>query len=261
MRRLVGKGPGIPLEIPKDSDVIEYLASFSPAFSKNQNMQKALGGVQDSFRQAKMMKSEPLGLFACLTAEEEAASFLYRALIAKEYDLPPYKELKDHGNKVKIFLLCKAIIHYYFREEIVASGLRIRIEGEKKRPLINCFFPISAEYKAVISDPFAMVVTRGKGDEGYNRAIHEAVDQVVQEASEGHRSLSSAIEFLKNRRNMCIYGPLKQKYALRDEDELTQYISNATSILACGFIIYFKSEKTDSMGRIIDKMFKRLELR
>tara|TARA_R100001224_G_scaffold38766_1_gene22071 strand:+ start:957 stop:1760 length:804 start_codon:yes stop_codon:yes gene_type:complete len=260
MERPIGSGPGIPLEIPKNVDVVEYLASFSSAFSQNQAMQKALGGVQDSIRQARLLREEPLGLFACLTAEEEASSFLYHAFLSKNYGLPDYGKLQNHGDKVKIFLLCMAIIHYYFREELVRDGLRVRIAREGKNPSITCYFPI-AGHTAIIRDPFETVVTIGEGVGGFDQATDDAVDEVVKHASNGHKNLASAIRYLKNRRNRCIYGPLKLKYALRDDDELNQYISNAVSIIICGFIIYFKHQTTGSMGKILEKMFDRLELR
>lgn len=260
MERPIGSGPGIPLEIPKNVDPLDYLASFAPAFSRHQEMQKALGGVQDSIRQAKLMREEPLGLFACLTAEEEASSFLYGALSSKKYNLPSYGKLTDHGNKVKIFLLCQTIIHYYFREDLVRDGLRVRFAQKGINPVITCYFPI-ADNTAFIDDPFEMVVAMGDGPEGFDHAIRDAVDTVVKQASDGHKDLASAVEYLKNRRNRCIYGPLRLKYALKDEAELRQYISNAVSVLACGFILHFKHQKTESMGKILETMFNRLELR
>lgn len=260
MERVIGSGPGIPLEIPKNVDVVDYLASFAPAFSRNQAMQKALGGVQDSIRQARLIREEPLGLFACLTAEEEASSFLYHALLSKSYNLPDYGKLQDHGNKIKIFLLCKAIIHYYFREDIARDGLRVRVTQKGNTPSITCYIPI-ADHAVIIHDPFEMVVAIGDGTERFDHAIRNAVDEVVKQASDGHKNLTSAVNYMKNRRNRCIYGPLKLKFALKNDDQLTQYISNAVSILVCGFILYFKHQKTETMSKILEKMFDRLELR
>jgi len=105
-----------------------------------------------------------------------------------------------------------------------------------------------------------MVVTLGDGIGGLDDAIRGVVDEVVEQASDGHKNLSSSITYLKNRRNRCIYGPLKHKYSLKHDSELNQYTSNAVSALTCGFIIYFKHQRTQSMSKIIEKMFDRLEL-
>lgn len=253
-------GPRIPLEIPKGEVALDYLASFAPGFSKNQTMQKALGGVHDSFRQARLIPKEPLALFACLTAEEEAASFLYHALVAKGYDFPSYKKLQDHGDKVKVFLLGQAIVTYFFQEGLLEDGLRVRISGTSKKPDVECYMPIG-EFKATFMDPFATIIQYGNGPEGFDNAIAAAVDNVVGGAAKGHKGITSAIESLKNRRNLSIYGPLKLKRALKSDSEISHHVSNAVTLLICGFIIYLNHKKTEPMAKLLAKMFERLQIR
>ena len=253
-------GPRIQLDIPRGEVAVDYLASFAPGFSKNQTMQKALGGVHDSFRQAWLIPKEPLALFACLTAEEEAASFLSHALLAKGYAFPAYNRLKDHGDKVKVFLLGQAIVTYFFQEELLEDGLRIRISGNNKKPDVECYMPMG-DYKATIMDPFASIIQLGNGPEGFDNAIAAAVDSVVDVAANGHTGIASAVESLKNRRNLSIYGPLKLKKALKSDSDISHHVSNAVVLLVCGFIIYFNHEKTVPMSKLLAKMFERLEIR
>lgn len=253
-------GPHIVLEIPKGEAVVDYLASFAPGFSKNQAMQKALGGVHDSFRQASLIPKEPLALFACLTAEEEAASFLYHGLLAKGYAFPAYKKLQDHGDKVKVFLLGQAIVTYFFPEKLLEEGMRIRISGTSKKPEVECYMRMGA-YKATIMDPFASIIQYGDGPEGFDNAIAAAVDSVVDGGAEGHKGIASAVEFLKNRRNLSIYGPLNLKKAPKSDSDIAHHVSNAVTLLTCGFIIYFNHKKTEPMAKLLAKMFERLQIR
>lgn len=252
--------PRIALEIPKGQVAIDYLASFAPAFSSNQTMQRALGGVHDSFRQAWLIPKEPLALFACLTAEEEAASFLYHALVSKGYIFPDYKRLKDHGDKVKVLLLGQAIVTYFFPDVLLQDGLRIRISGSSKEPAVECYVPIG-DYNATIVDPFSMIIQHGTGPEGFDNALAAAVDNVVDGVAKGHKGISSAVEVLKNRRNLSIYGPRWLKKAPKNDSDISHHVSNAVALLTCGFIIFFNHEKTEPMAKLLEKMFERLQFR
>ena len=100
----------ITIETPADLDQIEYFASFAPAFVGNVEMRAALLGVCDSLRQALLVPLESLGMLACLTAEEEAATFLYYALLDKRYLVPVQDKLRRHPDKVKVLILAQLLI-------------------------------------------------------------------------------------------------------------------------------------------------------
>lgn len=110
-------------------------------------------------------------------------------------------------------------------------------------------------------DPFASIIQLGNGPEGFDNAIAAAVDSVVDGAAKGHTGIASAVESLKNRRNLSIYGPLKLKKAPKSDSDISHYISNAVALLVCGFIIYFNHERTEPMSKLLAKMFERLEIR
>ena len=106
--------PNIQVPSSFEGGLLTYLLSFSKIFKKQQEVKYCLDSVEDNIRQARILLGEPIGLFACLTAEEEAARFFYLCLKKRAYNLPRYDNLTAHQDKARILILATVIEEYFF---------------------------------------------------------------------------------------------------------------------------------------------------
>jgi hypothetical protein len=107
--------PNIQIPSNFEGGLLPFLLSFSKVFTKQQEVKYCLDSVEDNIRQAHLLIGEPIGLFACLTAEEEAARFFYLCLQERAYELPRYDSLRAHQDKARILIWATVIEEYYFR--------------------------------------------------------------------------------------------------------------------------------------------------
>lgn len=246
----------ITLEFPKGVEPLDYITSFAPAFAQNENMRSSLLGMRDSLRQAELLPSEPLGMLACLTAEEEAASFLYYALLHKDYAVKNYGKLQRHGDKIKVLIIAQVLYEYFFKQSVNALNQRVRLERDGDRPLTSRWMTVN-EFEIMQEDPLETIIVVGEGDAGHNTAVDRAVQEVLQSVVPKGIALVTQIKALANRRNLCLYGDPEKKTKL-DASNLKHFTSNSIAITVLGFLVFNGQNKTLSMNKLVETISQKL---
>lgn len=247
----------LTIEIPKDEDWLDYICSFAPAFARNPRMSAALSGMNDSLRQAALIPTEPLGMFACLTAEEEAAAFLYYVLCDKGYCVPKYGALQRHGDKARVLVLAQSLYQYFFTGWISALSGRLRIERDGVNPSTKLYLDFG-EFVLMPQDPLEMIVTHGEGESGHDAAVEESIETVISSLIPRGGSLKSVIHGIANRRSLCLYGAPEKKVRFSSGEELSRYKFNCISIATMGFLVFNGERRTSSMEKLVEGLFRRI---
>lgn len=242
----------IEFQIPADVNAIDYFASFAGAFSDAPHMAASLLGVQDSLRQAALIPREPLGLLACLTAEEEAAAFLYYSLRSKGYPLPEYGKIQRHGDKAKVLIFAAAMEAYFFSSFFRKAVLRI--SDDDGRPTVTLRFGLG-KYEVVVEDALSIISTKGDDANSHETAVSEAVDRILSEIVPTGASLKSQIQSIQNRRNRCIYGSPADKDRMVDDSDMDHFVSNCAVMIVLGFLVMQGEGRTESMNKLVDRMY------
>lgn len=246
----------VRIEFPKGVNVIEYLSSFATAFIEKKEMHAALLGMQDNLRQAKLISLEPLGTFACLTAEEEAATFLYYALLDKGYSLPDFHKLRGHSDKVKFAVLASVLQEYFFNRPEDFSGT-IRVERGDEGPQTTLRIMLQ-DFDIIQDDPFETIATIGNGEDGHNAAVKMAIDKVIKDGTPKGFTIKSHIKNVANRRNLCLYGSPSEKLRFTSEDEMKHFRDNCVVLVFFGFLIINGESRTLSLEKLIGSIFNKL---
>jgi len=246
----------VVFEFPTGSDPLDYVTSFAPAFAENENMRSALLGMRDSLRQAELLPAEPLGMLACLTAEEEAASFLYYALRHKGYAVTNYGKLHRHGDKIKVLIVALLLHKYFFNRLSLEFNPRVRLERAGDLPMLSLRMDVG-DFEIIIDDPLDTITVIGKGDAGHNAAVERTAQEVLEDVVPKGMTLGSQIKYLSNRRNLCLYGDPGKKIRLED-GALEHFISNSISITIIGFLIFNAKGRTPSMHKLIENISQKL---
>jgi hypothetical protein len=247
----------ITIETPANLDQIEYFASFAQAFAGNIKMQAALLGVKDSLRQARLVPLEPLGMLACLTAEEEAATFLYYTLKDKGYSIPVQNQLRNHHDKVKLLILAQLLIQYFFETMSTALTGTIRVEQDGDRPKTTKCTRLG-DYEIIQDDPLQTVVSTGDDETGHDIMVERIVDAVIAEITPKGFTIESHIKSIANRRNLCLYGGPSKKPRFQSEAEIEHFRFNCVAIIVLGFMVFNGETTTPSMEKLIETMFRKI---
>lgn len=246
----------LAFEFPKGSEPLDYIASFAPAFAENENMRSALLGMRDSLRQAELLPSQPLGMLACLTAEEEAASFLYYALLHKGYAVTNYGKLQRHGDKSKVLIIALLLYEYFFKKPSLEFNRRVRLERDGDHPVTSLRMTVN-DFEILVEDPLETIITVGEGDAGHNAAVERAIQEVLEDVVPKGMALVSQIKALSNRRNLCLYGDPKKK-AKFDDSDLAHFTSNSIAIIIIGFLVFNGKSQTLSMNKLVKNISQKL---
>ncbi len=247
----------ITIQIPKGADAVEYLASFATSFTDHPEMRSSLLGAQDSLRQASQLIGEPLGMLACLTAEEEAAAFLYYGLKTKGYSVPQYGKIHRHGDKLKLVVFAQTMHQYFFSKLASDLGSAIRIERDGQKPKTSHVFNYNG-FSISQDDILETIVTSGKGDGGHDVAVNAAVDEILSDITPSGFTTASHIKKVANRRNLCLYGDPDKKLRLRHAEELNHFKSNCVSMITLGFLVFNGHNPTTSMVKLVDCIFDKI---
>lgn len=247
----------ITIQIPKSVDAVEYLASFSAAFSEHPEMRSALLGAEDSLRQAPKLIGEPLGMLACLTAEEEAAAFLYYGLKAKGYPVPQYGKIHRHVDKLKLVVFAQAMHQYFFRKFPKEFGSAIRIERDGQKPKTSHVFNYNG-HSIIQEDVLETVVVTGGGRDGHDAAISSAVHQVLTDITPSGFTPASHIKKVANRRNLCLYGDPEEKLRLLHADEIIHFRANCVAMITLGLLVFNGQNPTPSMVKLVECIFDKI---
>lgn len=228
--------------------------------SHNKEMRAALLGVNDSLRQARLFPLEPLAMFACLTAEEEAATFLYYTLREKGYALPDYNKLHGHFDKTKILLLATALVDYFFNEAPEGFVSIVRVERDGEVPRTFRYFK-SELHQVIIKqlDPLETVKTQVSENDGHDAAVQMSVEKTLSGIIPKGYTLKSHLKSMANRRNHSIYGDPEKKLRLKSETEVNKFETNCASIITTGFLVLNGTSKTSSMQKLVTNVFDAIE--
>lgn len=248
----------INISIPPNVDALEYFVSFSTILNEDPDMNSSLLGVADSLRQAEFLVGEPLGMLACLTAEEEAAAFLYYSLKSKGYPVPQYGKIQRHADKVKLLVFAQVVQKYFFSR--MPDGLEsvIEVARDGEGPKISRKFKFG-EYIITQEDCLETIVALGEGEDGHDNAINNAVDEVLAEITPKGFTIVSHIRNLANRRNFCLYGNPEEKFRLISAESINHYKHNCISMILLGFLVYKGESTTVSMVKLVNNIFRKLK--
>lgn len=256
------------LEIPEGypGTMTEYLASYSASFMKHQKAKAPLESAAQNIRQAKGLLEEPLGYFACITAEEEAAMFLYQCLKYRGYEMPAF-EPTNHSDKVTMMLWALAIQEHFFAAQASMFGeltMKLRWEGATAAVSTHGNLQISNAagtmvYGLEIPNIFSMVATKDGVPDGPAIVANESVNRALDTASQGWDSVENAISELANRRNLCLYGRPDAKPVLGSFENLKIFDRSCCSIIAFGFLVMQDAIKYPSLQLICDVAGERLK--
>ncbi|MCF1446669.1 hypothetical protein FS815_07500 [Agrobacterium vitis] len=246
----------ITIGIPSGTDAIEYLTSFEAALTDYPEMRAALLGIKDSLRQALLLIGEPLGLLACLTAEEEAASFLYYCLIAKGYSVPKYGKIQRHNDKLKLLVFAVVMQKYFFTLPAELEGT-IRIERDGQKPKTSFVFT-HGNHTIVQEDFLETIVTQGEGEDGHDHAVRFAVDDVLKHITPTGFTIGAHITKMANRRNFCLYGDPEKKQRLRSALEIDHFRANCVCMIVLGFLVSNSGSLTTSMIKLVAIIFDKI---
>jgi len=248
----------VAIKIPVNfiGGLLDYVLSFSQAFIKHQQLKGCLDSVEQNIKQAKLLGNEPLALFACLTAEEEAARYLYLCLKKKGYDLPRYDRLTSHHDKARIILWALVFEEYYFNffsQVLIEYFMMIKEEGKGVRVSVHGRF--DEKYWLELPNVLQTTATAGSKE---NEEIDDLEAEVVRKSLRSSlsrnfgsdHSISTIVNHIANRRNKCLYGPPSKKLTLSNDDELTQFENNCSAMIILGYLVFQDNEKWPSVQLI-----------
>ena len=247
----------LKFEFPHGAEPLDYLVSFAPAFANDDKMHSALLGMRDSLRQADLIRLEPLCMLACLTAEEEAAAFLYYALLAKGYPVPNYGRLHRHDDKINVLIVALTLYEYFFGLMPVEFPRRIRLERDGDLPRTTLRMAVQ-DYDIIVEDPLEAIATIGDCEAGHDAAVAQVVQDALAKVIPKEMDAKSQIKKLANRKNLCLYGDPERKHSFQEAAEMDQFTSNCISITLIGFLVHNGSSRTSSMVKLIRAVFEKL---
>lgn len=245
------------IAFPPGVEPLEYITTFALAFDLDAKSRGALLGTADSIRQARLIPREPLGLFACMTAQEEAASFLYYALSARGHKVPHYGRLHRHPDKVKVLVAAIVLQNYFFT--VLAADFPTTIRLASEAGLRNVTVEMEmAGYIVSRDDPFEMIAVVGTGLDGQQAAVDQVIQTVLSSMVSKGSSVRSAIGELANQRNLAIYGASDTKPRLSGERDIDRYIQTCVSLIAMAILVLNGSGPTESMDTLLSRLFEKL---
>ncbi|MDP2079514.1 hypothetical protein [Pseudotabrizicola sp.] len=248
----------VELEFLTGIDPIDFFVSSADEVSACEKTCGALLGVGDSLRQARFLMGEPLGLFALLTAEEEAASFLYYCLLDKGYEIPNYGKIQNHLDKAKILILAETLVSYFFSREM--AGIKRFVRFEKIEGLVSAYQHFRlGDFHIRQDDPLETIKTHGNSPDKHDAAVEGAIELTLKKISPPGQSLKSQIKSIANRRNLCLYGDPSRKPRLGSQEEIDHFHNQCTAILALGFLVRNGAGRTSSMQKLTKKFFEMVK--
>lgn len=240
----------------RPSDPLGYLCSFAEAEQLSSEARSALLGVEDSLRQARLVPDEPLGAFACITAEEEAATFLFCALQTKGYRLPiSGQKLRNHVDKAKLVLTAQALAEC----QLLSDELKgvFRLEDQEGWLTISHHLRVD-DYVFVMPDPLGTITTRKDDPDGQANEIASRVETVLATSRKKGFTDFSNLKDYANKRNLCIYGAPKEKARLQSVEGIESYQQTCVGLLLIGFMIFGSSQLHQQVQLVIDELDARL---
>ncbi|QXI65798.1 hypothetical protein CP157_03590 (plasmid) [Paracoccus marcusii] len=257
--------PQIKLPDGYDGTVLSYVISFSNTFTSHQQLKGCLDSTAENIDQARDLIGKPLGLFACITAEEEAARFFYLCLKKRGYELPRYDKLTSHQNKARIVIWATVFERYYFDVfDSVFSGnyVKLRLEGRRVRLSFHgiMFKRYAVEIPNVLQTTHADGRPKEQTDVDVERpVIAKMLEAVLKDNFEHTKNVPAIIESLANRRNKSLYGDPRKKPVLSNVEMVSHFESNCAAIIMMGYLIFQDDNIWPSVQVVCEELGKLLE--
>lgn len=235
----------------REGEYLEYLASFADGYKSLPHVKASLESAALNLAQAKLLVGEPIGLFACLTAEEEAAAFLYHCLKSKGYRLPNFGKFRDHGDKARMMIWALIMEEYFLRHfESFGENAFLEVHNNDGRVLIKNFL-IIGKYAINMVSLLQMVASKDGIPDGpkhmMDACVQRALDRIGQSAS-----IVKTIDKMKNRRNLCLYGATANKPRLKDIEQWNIYKTRSEMIITLGFLVLQDEEISNVLQDLCD---------
>ena len=255
------------IQMPKgyEGTILSYVLSFSNTFTSYQQLKGCLDSVAENIDQSKSLLEKPLGLFACITAEEEAATFFFLCLKKRGYALPRYDKLTSHQDKVRMVIWGIVFEKYYlnvFDSFIQDNYVRLSLKDRRVRLSLhgNLHKKYSIEIPNVLQSIHADGKSKDKGDIDVERPI---VARMLNEALKDNfneiNGISKIIDNLARRRNKCLYGDPRKKMVLKNEELISHYETNCAALIIMGYLVFQDDEMWPSVQVICEELGKLLE--
>lgn len=226
-----------------EGQYLEHLASFADGYKSLPHVKASLESCAHNLGQAKILMGQPLGLFACLTGEEEAAAFLYHCLKAKGYHLPKFGKFRDHGDKARMMIWAVIMEEYFFKHfEAFGEKAFLDVVNKDGKVFINNFLVVG-EYAINMVSLLQMVASMDGVEDGPKKMMDASIERALSHFGPPS-SVSKTIEKMKNRRNLCLYGATSNKPKLTGEDERNYYKVRCELIITLGFLVLQDDEKS-----------------
>jgi hypothetical protein len=238
----------IRLEVRKSEAENGLTGYFSKVFYESKILRyeyvlSAEQHLKDSYR----IKTGPIALFTALTAEEEAATFLYHAFVHKGYDLPDLKRLRAHQDKVRVVLWAKALIeHCIAIADAIDPQGAFRVIYSEDKPIIAYHFCL-AGHRGLVENILECIVSQEGEMENPARQI---VDAALQPTISSWGSIEKAVEGIANQRNLCLYGNPSEKPCISESGgwEVADY--NCASLIMLGVMIHQTETRSENVQLI-----------
>lgn len=256
--------PNIQMPKGHEGNILSYVLSFSNTFTSYQQLKGCLDSVAENIDQSKCLMERPLGLFACITAEEEAATFFFLCLKKRGYALPRYDKLTSHQDKVRMVIWGIVFEKYYFNifeSFLQDSCIRLSLKGRRVRITLhgNLHERYSVEIPNVLQSVHADGKSKDKGDIDVERpVIARMLAAALQENFGEENETIRIINQLARRRNKCLYGDPRKKMLLKNEDLLIHYENNCAALIIMGYLVFQDDEKWPSVQVICEELGKLL---
>lgn len=252
--------PNIQIPSNFEGGLLGYLLSFSKVFTRQQEVKYCLDSVEDNIRQARLLMGEPIGLFACFTAEEEAARFFYLCLQKRAYELPRYDSLTTHQDKARILIWATVIEEYFFNFfTSVGSELHLRVQPEGRGVRVSGHTKLKENYWIELPNLLQMIATSGKRDglEDDNTEaamVRACFDRTMSSNFGANSQPEKVVEYIAKRRNRCLYGDPRKKQRLNNKEELDLFEKNCAALIVMGFLVMQDNERWPSMQLICTEL-------
>ncbi len=256
--------PKISLPDDYEGTILSHVLSFSNTFTSHQQLKGCLDSVAENIDQSRDLIGKPLGLFACITAEEEAARFFYLCLKERGYDLPRYDKLTSHQDKVRMVIWAIVFEKYYFNvfDSMLSDNyVMLRLKDRRVRLSLHgsVFKEYSLEIPNVLQSMHADGRSKDKVDVDVERPVIARMLEAVLKDNFGQTSdVVKIIDHLARRRNNCLYGEPRKKLTLKSGDLIFHFENNCAALIMTGYLVFQDDEKWPSVQIICEELGKLL---
>ncbi len=179
-----------------------------------------------------------MAIFRAITAEEEAATGLLRALQNRGYADPGQLLPKDHLQKAAVYPYLRAIAkHVSYLRVTGIKEVRLGIPRDEEKPKLQLVFLFDGENDGIVArpdPPLNLTIREGGEVVDYQRYFRELISPI------GFEDIRKYLNVKKNQRNLLLYA---SSQGLLDpgtvaDSTLTDYKHRIMTILKAALLIW-----------------------